>query len=228
MPGAGIEPARPEGHGILSPVRLPVPPPRLQPDSLRLSGFAGRPDEHGRSTATDPSLARESCNPPQRHALQYRDIVPAIAGNGLALLYGSKFGQGEELRTVTAGLLLVAALTLITRNGSWLSKEPLSPERAVVERAAIHHDLRQNTGTLYAIAAKRAKSERASLRDRSIVCAISNIDIQFVNEFRAKYAVSYACGVRPWQLGRDEPIATPTIVLDVLKEHGTWLINGFL
>jgi len=154
--------------------------------------------------------------------------VPAIAGNGLALLYGSKFGQGEELRTVTAGLILVAAFTLITRNGSWLSKEPLSPERAVVERAAIHHDLKQNTGTLYAIAAKRAKSGRASLRDRSIVCAISNVDIQFVNEFRAKYAVSYACGVRPWQLGRDEPIATPTIVLDVLKEHGTWLINGFL
>lgn len=28
MPGAGIEPARPEGHGILSPERLPVPPPR--------------------------------------------------------------------------------------------------------------------------------------------------------------------------------------------------------
>ena len=28
VPGAGIEPARPEGHGILSPERLPVPPPR--------------------------------------------------------------------------------------------------------------------------------------------------------------------------------------------------------
>ena len=28
MPGAGIEPARPFGPGILSPVRLPVPPPR--------------------------------------------------------------------------------------------------------------------------------------------------------------------------------------------------------
>ena len=31
VPGAGIEPARPEGHGILSPERLPVPPPRLGP-----------------------------------------------------------------------------------------------------------------------------------------------------------------------------------------------------
>ena len=29
VPGAGIEPARPYGHGILSPERLPVPPPRL-------------------------------------------------------------------------------------------------------------------------------------------------------------------------------------------------------
>jgi hypothetical protein len=27
MPGAGLEPARPEGRGILSPLRLPIPPP---------------------------------------------------------------------------------------------------------------------------------------------------------------------------------------------------------
>ena len=136
--------------------------------------------------------------------------------------------NGEEVRTATAGLLFIAALSLTTRNGSCLSREPLSPERAVVERAAIHHDLKQNTGTLYAIAAQRAKGRRLDLLNRPIVCAISNIDIQFVNEFRAKYAVSYACGVKPWQLGRDEPVATPTVVLDVLKEHGTWLINGFL
>jgi hypothetical protein len=132
------------------------------------------------------------------------------------------------VRTVAAGAQLVAALTLATANPSCLSNEPLSPERAVVERAAIHHDLREDAGTLYAIAAKRAKSRRPDLRNRSVVCAISNIDIQFVTEFRAKYAVAYACGVAPWQLGRDEPIATPTVVLDVLKEHGTWLINGFL
>ena len=29
VPGPGIEPGRPYGHGILSPERLPVPPPRL-------------------------------------------------------------------------------------------------------------------------------------------------------------------------------------------------------
>ena len=28
VPGVGIEPTRPEGHGILSPERLPIPPPR--------------------------------------------------------------------------------------------------------------------------------------------------------------------------------------------------------
>ncbi len=27
MPEAGVEPARPEGRGILSPLRLPIPPP---------------------------------------------------------------------------------------------------------------------------------------------------------------------------------------------------------
>jgi hypothetical protein len=27
MPRAGLEPARPEGRGILSPLRLPIPPP---------------------------------------------------------------------------------------------------------------------------------------------------------------------------------------------------------
>jgi hypothetical protein len=29
VPGAGIEPARPNGHWILSPTRLPIPPPGL-------------------------------------------------------------------------------------------------------------------------------------------------------------------------------------------------------
>jgi hypothetical protein len=32
---AGIEPARPEGHRILSPVRLPIPPPK--PANLEIS-----------------------------------------------------------------------------------------------------------------------------------------------------------------------------------------------
>jgi hypothetical protein len=132
------------------------------------------------------------------------------------------------MRRIAATRRLLTALAVAIVPGGCLSTEPISSERAVVERAAIHHDLRHDTGTLYTIAAKRAKSSRSDLRDRTVVCAISNIDIQFVNEIRATYTVAYACGVAPWQLGQDPPVATPTVALDVLKEHGTWLINGFL
>jgi hypothetical protein len=123
---------------------------------------------------------------------------------------------------------LLTALTLAMMAGGCLSIEPLSPERAVVERAAIHHDLRNDTGTLYAIASKRVKNSRSDLGDHSVVCAISNVEIQFVSETRATYTVAYACGVAPWQLGRTPPVATPTVALDLLKESGTWMINGFL
>jgi hypothetical protein len=49
MPGAGLEPARAEARGILSPLRLPIPPPRptiypntcLRDAVTRLSIFAG-------------------------------------------------------------------------------------------------------------------------------------------------------------------------------------------
>ena len=36
VPGAGLEPARPCGQRILSPLRLPIPPPGLQ---IKLSGI---------------------------------------------------------------------------------------------------------------------------------------------------------------------------------------------
>lgn len=129
---------------------------------------------------------------------------------------------------MTAGWRLLTALTVATVSGGCLSTEPISSERAVLERAAIHHDLRRDSGTLYKIASQRAKLGRSDLRDRPVVCAISSIDIQFVNETRAAYTVSYACGVAPWQLGHASPVATPTVALDVLKESGTWQINGFL
>jgi hypothetical protein len=122
------------------------------------------------------------------------------------------------------GAILAAAIV----GGGCQVKEALSPERATVERAAIHHDLKNDTGTLYAIAAKRVKGSHPELRNRSVVCAISNVDIQFVSETRATYKVAYACGAEPWQRGRDQPVATPTVALDLLKEQGTWLINGFL
>src|SRR3954469_14358185 len=35
MPGAGLEPARPEGRGILSPLRLPIPPPGRRPEAKK-------------------------------------------------------------------------------------------------------------------------------------------------------------------------------------------------
>ena len=57
---------------------------------------------------------------------------------------------------------------------------------------------------------------------------LSNIDIHFVSETHATYTAAYACGVPPWTLGDGAPVATPTVALDVLKEHGTWTINGFL
>ncbi len=96
------------------------------------------------------------------------------------------------------------------------------------ERAAIHHDLRNDTGTLYTIAAKRLKGSHPELRDRAVVCAISSIDIQFATETRANYTVVYACGAPPWQPRHDPPVATQTVALQLLKEHGTWLINAFL
>ena len=40
MPEVGVEPTRPEGHGILSPARLPVPP--LRPDGDGTRGSDGR------------------------------------------------------------------------------------------------------------------------------------------------------------------------------------------
>jgi hypothetical protein len=136
--------------------------------------------------------------------------------------------NGEGMRTMTAGWRLLTALTVATVTGGCLPMEPISSERAILERAAIHHDLRRDSGTLYAIASKRAKAGRSDLGDRPVVCAIANIDIHFVSETRAAYTVTYACGVKPWQLGHDAPVATPTVALDVLKESGTWQINGFL
>jgi hypothetical protein len=135
----------------------------------------------------------------------------------------------DGMRSRATRGVLASALTVATVSGGCLSTEFMSPERAVVERAAIHHDLRHDTGTLYAIASKRAKLVRPDLSDRSVVCAISNIEIQFVSEARATYTVAYACGIAPWQLGHAPPVATPAVSLDVWKlQDGTWQINGFL
>jgi hypothetical protein len=40
VPGGGVEPPRPEGRRILSPLRLPVPPSRLEGGSNKVSIFS--------------------------------------------------------------------------------------------------------------------------------------------------------------------------------------------
>jgi hypothetical protein len=122
----------------------------------------------------------------------------------------------------------VATLILTLCCAGCLWTEPIASDRAVVERAAIHHDLRNESGTLFAIAAKRARLHRADLDNRRVTCAVSSIDIQFISETHATYTASYACGVAPWQLGAGPPATTSTVALDVLKEGGAWQINGFL
>jgi hypothetical protein len=122
----------------------------------------------------------------------------------------------------------LAALTLAISCGGCLWTEPIDSDRAVLERAAIHHELRKESGTLFAIAAKRARLRRADLGNRPVTCAVSSIDIQFISETHATYTASYACGVPPWHLGKGDPATTSTVWLDVLKEGGAWQINGFL
>jgi hypothetical protein len=123
---------------------------------------------------------------------------------------------------------LLTALTVVAVSGGCKVSEPISSERAIVERAAIHHDLRNDTATLYEIASTRARAGRSDLRDRRVVCAISNVDIHFVREDRATYTIAYACGTEAWKLGHTAPVATPVVALDLLKEGGAWQINGFL
>ena len=45
MPGGGIEPPRPRGLGILSPVRLPVPPPGPAGERYQKTGEFGTREE---------------------------------------------------------------------------------------------------------------------------------------------------------------------------------------
>jgi hypothetical protein len=121
-------------------------------------------------------------------------------------------------------------LTILTASAAaaCFSADAISPERAVIERAAIHHDLRNDSATLFVIASKRAKLLRPDLADRTVNCAISDIQTTFSSETHARHTITYVCGVPPWRLNRDPAVATPTIALDLLKEGpGIWVINGF-
>ena len=77
VPGAGVEPARAEAHGILSPARLPVPPSRP----------AGRPRLPSRAAPTDPPTMRSHFLHPRTAAVLAVSIVVAVACGG---------GEGSE------------------------------------------------------------------------------------------------------------------------------------
>jgi hypothetical protein len=96
-------------------------------------------------------------------------------------------------------------------------------DRAAIERAAIHRDLKKDAEALSRIAVTRAKVARPDMREKQITCATANVDIQFVGDQKAVYTASYACGV-----GQAPPFATPTIKVEVLKESSTWKIDAFL
>jgi len=100
-------------------------------------------------------------------------------------------------------------------------------DRAAVERAAINRDLQKDAEDLSRIAVTRAKVARPDMRDKSITCATSHVDIQFVADQKAIYTASYACGVAPWKPGQAPPFATPTIKVEVLKESSIWKIDSF-
>src|SRR5688572_10472284 len=78
VPGAGLEPARPESRGILSPLRLPVPPPgRVTAKDKRGRGISPRPrlKTTGPASATSgatlgvPSFAAAPIHRPTLHVL---------------------------------------------------------------------------------------------------------------------------------------------------------------
>ena len=114
MPEVGVEPTRPEGHGILSPARLPVPPLRRGSRSYRRvhattswpeAGCARREASLGQSvhatrkggsrggTSFPPALLPEEgardLVPLRRHGLQLaRGLLEGHVANGVALECG--------------------------------------------------------------------------------------------------------------------------------------------
>jgi len=124
--------------------------------------------------------------------------------------------------------LLATALLGAAAAASCTSANAISPDRAALERAAIHEDLRIDTATLFKIAAERAKRGKPELRGRRVVCAIADIQTTFKSDTHATHTITYTCGIAPWKPNQGPAVATPTVALDLLKEGRSWLINGFL
>src|SRR5215217_2103039 len=76
---------------------------------------------------------------------------------------------GSTMRILAMALIGAAAAASCT------SANAISSDRAAVERAAIHQDLRNDTATLFKIASERAKRGKPELRGRQVVCAIADI-----------------------------------------------------
>lgn len=128
---------------------------------------------------------------------------------------------------------LVRALEIMLIGGAatcagCVSLDAISPEQAAVERAAIERDLAPSYATLCQVASVRSTIQHPELHGRRIACAISDAKVTFKSDVRANYTISYVCGIAPWQPKRTAPAATPSIALELLKEHGAWGINAFL
>ena len=121
---------------------------------------------------------------------------------------------------------LGAALLGATTAGC-VTADAITGEQAAIERDAIDHDIRYDFGTLRKIAENKAKFGHPELRDTKVWCGRSKNDIRFTHEWRAICAITYDCRVRS-QPEDSPPFATPTIKLEVLKEHAHWMINSFV
>ena len=83
MPGLGFEPRWPEGQGILSPLRLPVPPPRRGVDYIV------------RAPGARPIIARRTFSCPAGEAIpDLAECKPALGGS--LSLPGVRRGGGRQ------------------------------------------------------------------------------------------------------------------------------------
>jgi hypothetical protein len=131
MPGVGFGPTRPFGQGILSPQRLPVPPPRhgalsisrlgaaTAPRSLQAALLAAgadtrhnHPATHDRTRSPRCRSTRPPCRPPRRpSSLRSRQALvaaaPALARgrHGHVLVVAAPAQQTPTSAGVTPGLL---------------------------------------------------------------------------------------------------------------------------
>jgi hypothetical protein len=97
MPKAGIEPARPFGHRILSPARLPVPPLRLGPEAYVnpsdprtiMSEMANRDNRAGVRVEHEMPLRWYSAPDPGAEASAHDGMTVDVSAVGAAFITAS-------------------------------------------------------------------------------------------------------------------------------------------